>query len=90
MTEKCPSCGSCGMPLDRPDDHACGDVRIPFCRYCTDAAGELRPYDEILRMNADHFVRSQGVHETAAQRMAAELLAGMPAWRDHGTRGHAV
>ncbi len=26
MADKCPSCGSCGMPLEKPEDFALGDV----------------------------------------------------------------
>lgn len=83
MEKKCASCGSCGMPLERPEDHALGDVSHPYCRYCTDTVGKLLPYEHVLRTNADYFVESQGVTPDAATRMARELLGGMPAWRGH-------
>jgi hypothetical protein len=82
--EKCMACGSCGMPMERPEDHALGDVNHQYCRYCTDERGELLPYEKVLGMNAEIYVKSQGVTPEAAQRLAAALLADMPAWKGRG------
>jgi Putative zinc ribbon domain len=82
MADKCIACGSCGMPLESPEEHALGDVTSQYCRYCTDAHGRLLPYEEVLAFNARHYVVSQGVTQEAALRMAAAMLADMPAWRD--------
>jgi len=43
MADKCPSCGSCGMPLEKPEDFALGDVTRAYCRYCTDAREKEEP-----------------------------------------------
>jgi hypothetical protein len=29
MAEKYPACGSCGMPMEKPEDYALGDVTRP-------------------------------------------------------------
>jgi hypothetical protein len=79
--DKCPSCGSCGMPLEKPEDFALGDVTRAYCRYCTDARGELLPYEQVLETNARYYVQSQGITSDAATRLAQALLADMPAWR---------
>ncbi len=81
MAEKCISCGSCGMPMEKPDDFALGDVTRPYCSYCTDARGELLPYEQVLDTNARIYEQSQGVTPEAAKRLAQALLADMPAWR---------
>ena len=81
MAEKCPACGSCGMPMEKPEDHALGDVTREYCRYCTDARGELLPYEQVLETNARYYVESQGVTPAAANAMARAMLADMPAWR---------
>ncbi|MBV8055486.1 MAG: hypothetical protein JOZ29_09295 [Deltaproteobacteria bacterium] len=81
MAEKCPACGSCGMPMEQPEDHALGDVSHEYCRYCTDARGELLPYEQVLATNARFYVESQGVTPAAADQMARAMLADMPAWR---------
>lgn len=86
MTDKCMACGSCGMPMEHPEDHALGDVNAAYCRYCTDEQGRLRPYEEILGMNAEFYVKSQGVTPEAARRLAAAMLADMPAWKDRAGR----
>ena len=79
--EKCMACGSCGMPLERPEDHALGDASIALCRWCTDERGRLLPYEQVLDLNAGHFVKSQGVTPEAAKRMAAAMMSDMPAWK---------
>ena len=82
MAEKCISCGSCGMPMEKPEDFALGDVTQPYCAWCTDARGKLLPYEQVLETNARIYEESQGVTSEAAKRLAQALLADMPAWRD--------
>lgn len=82
MIVKCVSCGSCGFPMEKPEDFALADPRQPYCRYCTDARGALLPYQTVLATNARHYLETQGVSDEAARGMAAALLASMPAWRD--------
>ena len=89
MAEKCISCGSCGMPMEKPEDFALGDVTQPYCSYCTDARGKLLPYEQVLETNAQSYEATQGVTPEAAKRLAQALLADMPAWRDRQT-GRAV
>lgn len=77
----CPSCGSCGFPMRDPSDFAGNRLDAEFCSSCGDERGELKPYDEVLRVNADYFVREQALDPRAALEMARALLASMPAWR---------
>jgi len=81
MAEKCPACGSCGMPMEKAEDFARGDVTRPYCRYCTDAHGELLPYEQVLEINVGFYVESQGITRAAAIEMARAMLADKPAWR---------
>ena len=81
MADKCPACGSCGMPMEKPEDFALGDMTRPYCCYCTDARGELLPYERVLEINASFYVESQGVTRAAAIEMARAMLADKPAWR---------
>src|SRR5207253_3080327 len=60
---------------------ALGDVTRAYCRHCTDARGELLPYEQVLETNARYYVQSQGITPDAATRLAQALLADMPAWR---------
>ena len=80
----CRSCGSCGFPMRDPDDFAGGRLDATYCSTCGNDAGQLRPYEDVLRANADYYVRQQGVHPDAAREMARALLASMPAWKQPG------
>jgi hypothetical protein len=80
----CRSCGSCGFPIREPADFAGGRSYSPYCSTCADETGVLRPYEDVLRANADYYVRQQGVHPDAAREMARALLASMPAWKQSG------
>jgi hypothetical protein len=77
----CPSCGSCGFPMREPADFAGGNVTAVYCSSCGDDAGRLKPYDEVLEVNAAYLVRQQGLDAGAARDMARALLASMPAWQ---------
>src|SRR5260370_16878305 len=79
MAEKCISCGSCGMPMEKPEDFALGDVTQPYCSYCTDARGKLLPYEQVLETNARIYEQSQGVTPEAAKHFAQPLPADIPA-----------
>lgn len=81
MTGKCRSCASCAMPLEKAENFALGDTSSEYCRYCTDKSGKLLPFEKILKMNARHYVETQGITQEAALKMAIELLKSQPAWK---------
>ena len=81
MNQKCKSCGSCGMPLEKKEDFALGDPAQSYCQYCTNKKGTLLPFEEVLKMNAKFYVESQGVTQDAALKMAVDLLRSQPAWK---------
>lgn len=82
MNQKCKSCSSCGMPMEKIEDFALGDANQDYCQYCTDKSGKLLPYDKILAMNAKYYMESQGITADAANTMAANLLKNQPAWKN--------
>lgn len=81
METKCDSCGSCGMPFEKAEDHALGDINNNYCCHCADDAGKLLPYDTVLKSNIEFYVESQGLDKQAATQMAKEVLSEMPAWK---------
>ena len=82
MSDKnCPSCGSCGFPMRTPEDFAGRRITAAYCNSCGDDLGQLKPFDEVLQVNADFYVREQGLDPGAARAMARALLQGMPAWK---------
>jgi hypothetical protein len=68
--------------MKEPADFAGGRVGAAYCSGCGDEAGRLRPYPEVLQVNADYLVRQQGLDPAAARELARALLASMPAWKD--------
>jgi hypothetical protein len=66
-----------------PGDFAGGKTDARYCSTCGDESGQLRPYDDVLRANADYLVRQQGLDPGAARGLARALLASMPAWKNH-------
>lgn len=84
MKPKCESCNSCGMPLEKKEDFALGNMESVFCQYCVDEKGQLLSYDTILQNNMHYYRESQGLTELAAMKMAKDLLKSMPAWKGIG------
>lgn len=82
MTASCPTCASCGMPLEKPEDHSLGNLNSSYCCHCTRPDGTLKSYDQILEETAAYFVHSQGLDPQAAYTMTQTILSQLPAWRD--------
>lgn len=74
------TCESCSLPLVNPEDHGASDPTNPYCRYCTDATGGLRPYDAVLADFTALLVRTQGLTPAAAREASAGIMAAQPAW----------
>jgi hypothetical protein len=69
-------CQSCGMPLA---DAQPGDM---YCDHCTDDAGNLRSYEQILEGTIQgYFMGMQGMERAAAEVAAKEHLGNMKAWK---------
>lgn len=82
MSEKCPSCGSCGMPMDKPELFGAQNERNPYCKYCTDEAGELLSYETILEQNTQFYMSEQGLDKEAARAFSEKFLSTLPAWKN--------
>jgi len=76
-------CISCGMPLRRAEDYPLGDRTKDYCVHCARPDGSLKSYEEALSGMSAFIVRTQGIDEGAARRVAQGIMAKMPAWRDH-------
>lgn len=80
--DRCKACGSCGFPMEKPEDFSLSNVVSLYCRHCTDETGKLLPYEAILKANTKYYIESQGISENVASKMAKDLLATMPAWKN--------
>lgn len=80
-TELCRSCGSCGFPMNAPEDYAGGNLAAQYCSTCAEPSGHLKPFKVVLQANAEYFVSQQGVDPQAGRELALALLMSMPAWK---------
>ena len=75
-------CISCGMPMNKSDDHAMGDPTKDYCLHCARPDGSMVSREE-ARMGLTAFmVKTQGIDEIAAQAAVEELMAKLPAWKE--------
>ena len=75
-------CQSCGMPMRNQEDFGGGQLDNTYCVHCTDAEGNLKPYEVVLQNMKNFAVRSMGVSEGEALKMAQEGMAKQPAWQN--------
>jgi hypothetical protein len=75
-------CQSCGMPMRNQQDFGGGLLDNPYCVYCTDAEGKLKPYEVVLENMKNFAIRTMGVSEAEALKIAQEGMAKQPAWQN--------
>lgn len=78
------NCQSCGMPMDKPEDHGGGDVNNPFCKYCTDEQGNLMPREQVRAKMVQFYIQKQGKTQEEAEKLTDQLMGTMPAWKGEG------
>jgi len=74
-------CIACGMPMEKLEDHAPGDVTKGYCLHCARPDGSMQSYDEKLDSMAGFIVKTQGLDREAAMAKAREIMAELSAWR---------
>jgi Putative zinc ribbon domain len=79
--ESIKTCVSCGMPMRSLDDHAMKDASKSHCVHCARPDGSLKSYEEALAGMSGFLRHTQGMDEAVARKMAAEMMAKLPAWR---------
>ncbi|OGV89900.1 hypothetical protein A2Z41_00850 [Microgenomates group bacterium RBG_19FT_COMBO_39_10] len=67
--------------MDKPEDHGGGDANSPFCKYCTDAQGNLLPKDQVRTKMVQFYVQKQGKTQEEAEKLTDQLMSNMPAWK---------
>lgn len=70
------------MEMERKEDFSLGDESQELCKYCTDETGKLLPFEQIVKVNTDYYIDSQGITVEAATKMATDMLMAQPAWRN--------
>lgn len=54
----------------------------PFCVYCTDEAGKLKPYETVLQGMATFMSQSEDIPLDQALAKSETYMVHMPAWRN--------
>ncbi|MBC2179765.1 AraC family transcriptional regulator [Listeria booriae] len=75
-------CIACGMPLREKEDYPLGDESKDYCKHCAHKDGSMQTYDEKLESMAAFVIKTQGLNEGVAKKVAAEQLKGLPAWQN--------
>ncbi len=78
------TCISCGMPMRTDEEHGGGDANATHCHHCSAPDGTMKSYDDVLAGMSRFMIDSQGVDADAARKMAAGMMAKLPAWKDRG------
>lgn len=73
-------CESCGMPL-APEVAAVGDYAEKFCKYCTDAEGNLKTRQEV-RDSMIQFYKSRGKSQQEAEEYVDAYMSAKPVWQN--------
>ncbi|PIY64718.1 hypothetical protein COY91_04590 [Candidatus Shapirobacteria bacterium CG_4_10_14_0_8_um_filter_39_15] len=74
------NCQSCGLPMMIDSDHGGGRIDNPYCHYCTDEAGNLKPKEEIREGMINLYMQSFGKTREEAEKEVDTRMAEMPAW----------
>ena len=75
-----PQCNACGLPMTQPSQHAMGDPENPLCIYCTDAAGGLKPREEIREGMIQYVMKLEDWTQDKAAADVDRQMATLPAW----------
>lgn len=76
-------CESCGMPMREISDFGGKNIENKYCRFCTDEMGELKAFDIKLNEMTDFIVSRMNIDRAAAEKIARDNMAKMPAWKDY-------
>ena len=77
------NCVSCGMLMERPEDHASSDVTNNFCHFCSTPDGTRQSYEERLEALTHFMMNAQKIEPEDARANAKAQMALLPAWQGH-------
>jgi len=64
------------------EDFGSGRLDNKYCLHCTENEGNLKACDEVLENMKAFAVKTIGVSEVEALKMAQERMSKLPAWQD--------
>ena len=76
-----PRCEACGMTMTQPSQHGHADLSYPYCIYCTDPAGQLKPRNEIREGMIHYVMKSESCQRPDAEIQVDRQMTQLPAWQ---------
>lgn len=76
-------CIACGMPMNKPSDFAMGNESKDYCVYCSRPDGSMQSFEEKKEGLKSFIIKTQGFDESAALKMAENMMRSLPAWKEY-------
>jgi hypothetical protein len=76
-------CIACGMPMKESSDFAMGDPGKDYCVYCARPDGSMQSFEEKKAGLKEFIIKTQGFDDTAASKMAGNMMRSLPAWKKY-------
>ena len=74
MSSKAKVCQNCGVFLEDPSHHACGDVEIPYCVNCNTPHGILDSKERVKPQLVKFYKKSLNLSEEEATNKANKKI----------------
>jgi len=74
-------CESCGMPMERMEDHGGGKIGSKYCKYCVDESGKLKSKEQIRKGWVQFVMKSEGKSQKESEKLVDSQMKKMPAWK---------
>jgi hypothetical protein len=71
------------MPMDTPQQHGASDVENPYCMYCTEPDGAVKPFHARFEGMVGFMIEQNHMERSQAEIAAREYLAAMPEWNEY-------
>jgi hypothetical protein len=63
------------------EEFAMGNEEKDYCVHCSRPDGTMQSYDEKLVSMSSFIVRTQGLDNSAAKKVAESMMSKLPAWK---------
>jgi hypothetical protein len=69
------------MPMKTKEEFAMSNEEKDYCVHCSRPDGTMQSYDEKLVSMSSFIVRTQGLDNSAAKKVAESMMSKLPAWK---------
>ena len=76
-------CESCSMPMKKAEEHDSGDIKNPYCVYCTDKTGKLKSRQEVREGMIQFYMSQMGKTKKEAGKFVDKQRKKFPAWKEN-------